>query len=47
MNSGFTLLSYQNRPPLVIDEFREGRFDYVELPSDVADTESCQFLFGD
>jgi len=30
----------------VIDEFREGRFDYVELASDVAETKFFQFLFG-
>jgi hypothetical protein len=47
MNSGFTLQSYQNRPPPVIDEFREGHFDYIELASDVAETEFFQFLFGD
>jgi len=26
----------------VIDEFREGRFDYVELASDVAETKFFQ-----
>jgi hypothetical protein len=31
----------------VIDEFREGGFDYGELPSDVAETKFFQFLFGD
>ena len=38
---------FENNKPFVSNEFREGRFDYVELPSDVAETESCQFLFGD
>jgi hypothetical protein len=30
----------------VIDEFRAGRFDDVELASDVAETKFFQFLFG-
>jgi hypothetical protein len=38
---------FENNKPLVIDEFREGRFDYVELPSDVAETKFFRFLFGD
>ena len=29
----------------VIDEFREGRFDYVELASDVAETKFSSFLW--
>ena len=37
---------FENDKPFVIDEFREGRFDYVELASDVAETKFFQFLFG-
>ncbi len=37
---------FENNKPLVIDEYREGRFDYVELASDVAETKFFQFLFG-
>ena len=37
---------FENNKPFVIDEFREGRFDYVELASDVAETKFFQFLFG-
>jgi Transposase DDE domain len=40
------LVVFENNKPLVIDEFREGRFDYVELASDVAETKFFQFLFG-
>jgi hypothetical protein len=40
------LIVFENNKPLVIDEFREGRFDYVELASDVAETKFFQFLFG-
>jgi len=39
------LVVFENNKPLVIDEFREGRFDYVELASDVAETKFFQFLF--
>ena len=41
------LVVFENNKPFVIDEFREGRFDYVELASDVAETKFFQFLFGD
>jgi hypothetical protein len=41
------LVVFENNKPLVIDEFREGRFDYVELASDVAETKFFQFLFGE
>ena len=37
---------FENNKPFVINEFREGRFDYVELASDVAETKFFQFLFG-
>jgi Transposase DDE domain len=37
---------FENNKPFVIDEFRQGRFDYVELASDVAETRFFQFLFG-
>jgi hypothetical protein len=37
---------FENNKPLVIDEFREGRFDDVELASDVAETKFFQFLFS-
>jgi Transposase DDE domain len=37
---------FENNKPFVIDEFREGRFDYVELASDVAETKFFEFLFG-
>lgn len=40
------LMVFENNKPLVIDEFREGRFDYVELASDVAETKFFQFLFS-
>jgi Transposase DDE domain len=40
------LIVFENNKPFVIDEFREGRFDYVELASDVAETKFFQFLFG-
>jgi len=36
---------FENDKPYVIDEFREGRFDYIELASDVAETKFFQFLF--
>jgi len=32
------LVVFENNKPWVIDEFREGHFDYVELASDVAET---------
>jgi hypothetical protein len=40
------LVVFENNKPFIIDEFREGRFDYVELASDVAETKFFQFLFG-
>jgi hypothetical protein len=40
------LVVFENKKPFVIDEFREGRFDYVELASDVAETKFFQFLFS-
>jgi len=40
------LVVFENNKPYVIDEFREGRFDYLELASDVAETKFFQFLFG-
>jgi hypothetical protein len=40
------LLVFENNKPMVIDAFREGRFDYVELASDVAETKFFQFLFS-
>jgi hypothetical protein len=40
------LVVFENDKPYVIDEFREGRFDYLELASDVAETKFFQFLFG-
>jgi hypothetical protein len=40
------LIVFENNKPFVIDEFRQGRFDYVELASDVAETKFFQFLFG-
>ena len=30
------LVVFENNKPFVIDEFREGRFDYVELACDAA-----------
>ena len=39
------LVVFENNKPYVIDEFREGRFDYLELASDVAETKFFQFLF--
>src|SRR5260370_37068574 len=40
------LVVFETNKPLVLDEFREGRCDYVELDSDVAETKFFQFLFG-
>lgn len=40
------LVVFENNKSDVIDEFREGRFDYLELASDVAETKFFQFLFG-
>src|ERR1019366_860798 len=37
---------FENNKPFVIDAFREGRFDYIELASDVAETRFFHFLFG-
>jgi Transposase DDE domain len=37
---------FENNKPFVINEFRQGRFDYIELASDVAETKFFQFLFG-
>ena len=39
------LVVFENNKPYIIDEFREGRFDYIELASDVAETKFFQFLF--
>lgn len=39
------LVVFENNKTYVIDEFREGRFDYIELASDVAETRFFQFLF--
>ena len=40
------LVVFENNKPWVIDEFREGHFDYVDLASDVAETKFFRFLFG-
>jgi len=40
------LVVFENNKPLVINEFRAGRFDYVELASEVAETRFFEFLFG-
>ena len=32
------LVVFENNKPYIVDEFREGRFDYLELASDVAET---------
>ncbi len=40
------LIVFENNKPYIIDEFRQGRFDYLELASDVAETKFFQFLFG-
>jgi hypothetical protein len=40
------LVVFENDKPYVISEFHEGRFDYIELASDVAETKFFQFLFG-
>jgi hypothetical protein len=39
------LVVFENNKPYIVDEFREGRFDYLELASDVAETKFFQFLF--
>jgi hypothetical protein len=36
------LVVFENNKPYVIDEFREGRFDDLELASDVAETKFFQ-----
>lgn len=40
------LVVFENNKPYVIDEFNEGRFDYIELASDVSETKFFEFLFG-
>ena len=40
------LVVFENNKPYILDEFRQGRFDYVELASDVAETKFFQFLFS-
>lgn len=40
------LVVFEQNKPYVIDEFRQGRFDYLELASDVVETRLFQFLFG-
>src|SRR5260370_16482063 len=40
------LVVFESNNAFVIAEFRAGRFDYVELASDVAETKFFQFLFG-
>ena len=40
------LVVFENNKPYVIDEFREGWFDYLELTSEVAETKFFQCLFG-
>ena len=37
------LVVFENNKALVIDEFRAGRFDYIELASDVAESKYFQF----
>ena len=37
---------FENNKPYVIYEFREGRFDSIELASDVAETKFFEFLLG-
>jgi hypothetical protein len=39
------LVVFENDKPYVIDQFRQGRFDYIELASDVAETKFFRFLF--
>ena len=41
------LVVFENNKALVLDEFRAGRFDYVELASDVAETKFFHYLFGE
>ena len=41
------LVVFENNKPFVIDEFREGRFDSVELASDVAETKFFQVHPGE
>ena len=40
------LVVFENNKAYIINEFREGRFDYLELASDVAETKFFQYLFG-
>jgi hypothetical protein len=40
------LVVFENDKPYVSSEFHEGRFAYLELASDVAETKFFQFLFG-
>src|SRR6266404_2231784 len=41
------LIVFENNKPFIINEFRAGRFDYVELASDVAETKFFHYLFGE
>src|SRR3974377_1842203 len=40
------LVVFDKNNPYILGEFREGRFDYIELASDVAETKFFQFLFS-
>lgn len=40
------LVVFENNKPYVIHEFQAGRFDYIELASDVAETKFFEFLFS-
>jgi DDE family transposase len=41
------LIVFEHNKPFIINEFRAGRFDYVELASDVAETKFFHYLFGE
>lgn len=40
------LVVFENNKPYVIDEFLAGRFDYIELASDVAETKFFEYLMS-
>src|SRR5277367_3303979 len=40
------IIVFENNKPFVVDEFRQGRFDHIELASDITETRFFHFLFG-
>jgi hypothetical protein len=46
MSEKMNLIVFENNKPFIINAFRAGRFDYVELAADVAETKFFHYLFG-